>query len=71
MKCRKLSITEQRHMDLPIHKDTEVLLSHMSPDFCDPLVADGSRGDYQGGSRDNGLLCTVIKNHNSNYSEGF
>jgi hypothetical protein len=71
MKCRKLSITEKRHMDLPIHKNTEVLLIHMSLNFCDPLVADGSRGDYQSGSRDDGLLCTAIKNHNSNYSEGF
>jgi hypothetical protein len=71
MKCRKLVIDERKHMDLPIHKDTEVLLIHMSLNFCDPLVADGSRRDYQSGSRNNGLLCTVNENHNSNYSKGF
>jgi len=32
----------------------------MSLNFCDPLVADGSRGDYQSGSRNDRFLCTVI-----------
>jgi len=32
----------------------------MSLNFCDPLVTDGSRGDYQSGSRNDRFLCTVI-----------
>lgn len=71
VKFRKLAISERKHSDLPIHKNTEVLLIHVSLNFCDPLVADGSRGDYQSGSRHNRLLCTVITNHNSAYSKGF
>jgi len=32
----------------------------MSLNFCDPLVTDGGRGDYQSGSRNDRFLCTVI-----------
>jgi hypothetical protein len=71
VKCRKLAICDRKHKDLPIYKNTEVLLIHVSLNFRDPLVADGSRGDYQSGSRNNGLLCAVITNHNSAYSKGF
>jgi hypothetical protein len=56
VKSRELAICDRKHMDLPIHKNTEVFLIHMSLNFHDPLVADGSRGDYQSGSRNNGLL---------------
>jgi hypothetical protein len=50
--------------DLPINKNTEVLFIHMSLNFCNPLVTDGSRGDYESGSRNNRFLCAVIVNYN-------
>ena len=46
--------------DIPIHQDTEVVLIDMPLNFCDPLVTDGRRGDYQSGSRNDRFLCTVI-----------
>jgi hypothetical protein len=71
VKSRKLAPGETKHMDLPIYKNTEVILIHMSLNFRDPLVADGSRGHNQGGSRNNWLLCAVITNYNSADSKCF